>query len=320
MKSFLRLTLLFSMLVAAAFALGEWYVRSLPNPSRDKDAYMRAHGGDVRTLILGSSHTFYGLNPAWMGPGTFSLAQVSQTYRYDLFMLEHYRPEHLQAVILPFSYFSLYEDFESQPEKAYLATRYRLYMDCPYHSRLSRYGFELASFETFKEKLKSLWQPSRVSWNSLGWGSNYRLADRPSPWDNGAERAAVNTYADLRLAWTNLYFLTDIVEWCRSRNIRVILLTTPVSASFYAHEQAEQKKMNCFMLDFVLALYPGTEYYDFERDPRFVDADFYDADHLSDRGAFKLSRLLRDILQSPPPETARKLPPDFPLRPYPPRR
>lgn len=77
MKGFLRLLLTFSALVTLTLAAGECYVRHLPNPARDKHEWMLAHSREVRTLVLGSSHTFYGLDPALLGPHAFSLAQVS---------------------------------------------------------------------------------------------------------------------------------------------------------------------------------------------------------------------------------------------------
>lgn len=187
MKAFLRLSFLFFLLVAATVAAGEWYVRSLPNPARDKHRWMSENSRHVRTLVLGSSHTFYGIDPAQLGKGAFSLAQVSQTYRYDHYLLCRYPTDSLQAVILPFSYFSLFEDYELLDRDAQCVTRYLLYMDCPYHSRWSRYGFEFLSKDSFLEKLKSLYRPARLSWNALGAGTNYRPDLRARDWDNGEE-------------------------------------------------------------------------------------------------------------------------------------
>ena len=59
MKAFLRLTAVFAVLILLTLGAGEIYVRHLPNPARDKHAYMLAHSAEVQTLVLGSSHTFY---------------------------------------------------------------------------------------------------------------------------------------------------------------------------------------------------------------------------------------------------------------------
>ncbi len=293
MKPFLRLTALFALLVALTLAAGEAYVRSLPNPSRDKHAWMLAHSRRVRTLVLGSSHTFYGVDPAGLGPGAYSLAQVSQTYRYDDYLLRRYPTDSLRAVVLPFSYFSLYEDYELHTAPPHLATRYRLYMDCPYHPRLSRYGFEFMGFDAFKERLTSLWRPARLAWDSLGRGTGYTLAARRRDWDNGHARALANTYADHSAVTANLRFLESMTRWCRERGVRLVLVTTPVTASFRRAESPRQTALNRRALTALLRRHPEVRYLDFEADPRFVDADFYDADHLSDNGARKLTALVR---------------------------
>lgn len=297
MKGFLRLLLTFSALVTLTLAAGECYVRHLPNPARDKHEWMLAHSREVRTLVLGSSHTFYGLDPALLGPHAFSLAQVSQTYRYDDWLLRRYPTDSLRTVIVPFSYFSLYEDFEYGTGDIHYISRYRIYMDCPIHSVCSPHVLECTRFDAFKERLKSLWQPPRLTWTELGWGSNNRSELRPAAWDNGAERAKGNTYADTGAVNANTAFLASIFEFCRKRNVQVILLSTPLTPSFRDNECPEQRARNRHVLDRLLRKYPEVCRMDLEADSRFSDADFFDADHLSDRGAKKLSDIVRAALR-----------------------
>jgi len=300
MKAFLRLCLLFFVLVAATVALGEWYVRSLPNPSRYKHRWMQAHSRNVRTLVLGSSHTFYGVDPAQLGEGAFSLAQVSQTYRYDHYLLRHYPTDSLRAVVLPFSYFSLFEDYELQDNEPQYVTRYRLYMDCPYHSRFSRYGFEFMAKGAFLEKLKSLYRPRRLRWNALGAGTDYRPELRAEDWDNGETRARGNTYEDHVAVEANRRFLYLMADWCERRHVRLLLISTPLSPKFRRHVSRHQDALNTATLHTLLARFPMIEYHDFRADTRFTSIDFFDADHLSSSGAAKLSAILKRLLDAPP--------------------
>ncbi len=295
MKKFLLHTFGFSLMVLAVLAAGEWYVERLPNPSKDKHRWMSAHSRQVETLVLGSSHTFYGIDPEVLGNGAFSLAQVSQTYRYDRWLLSHYPMPRLRTVVLPFSYFSLYEDFEMGIGDDY-ASRYLLYMDCPIHSRFSRYGLELLNADTFKEKLKSLWKPSALTWTERGFASNYRLEARAENWDNGEERAYGNTYADTAAVALNCGFLHDICAWCAERDVQVVLLSTPLTETYRRHRDSVQLVRNERLLSALLRTHPEVVYLNFEADPRFVSDDFYDSDHLSTLGAEKLSRILRDTL------------------------
>lgn len=291
MKAFLRHTATFALLVLLVFAAGEWYVRSLPNAARDKHRWMLAHSSEVETLVLGSSHAFYGVDPALLGSGAFSLAMPSQTYRYDDWLLHRYPMGKLRTLILPYSYFSLYEDYESGTGDD-CTRRYRIYMDCPIHSRWSAYGLECLDFDSFKERLKSLYKPPRLSWTPLGWGSNNRLETRKPDWDNGAERAQSQTYADTSAVGLNTGFLRSMLSWCRSHGVKAVLISTPLSLSYRQHRLPAQLARNRRVLEGLLREFPEALYMDFEADGRFASPDFYDSDHLSDRGAEKLTRII----------------------------
>ncbi|MBQ9361894.1 MAG: hypothetical protein IJT97_00565 [Bacteroidaceae bacterium] len=290
MRSFLKHIILFSFCILVPLIAAEIYVENLPNPSRDKHQWMQQHSRSVRTLILGSSHTFYGVNPNLFPDTAFSLAQVAQTYRYDDYLLKHYPMPQLRTVILPFSYFSLYEDFERMPRERYNAIRYRLYMDCDIHPRIGYYGFEFSSIDALTEKLKTLWRPARTTWDKLGWGTDFTWASRESDWDNGAAAAANNTYADTTLVPLNIAFLDDIMDYCTSRGVRLLFVTTPLSPQFIAHQLPEQVNRNRRVLNQLLHRHPDVIYIDYSQDTLFTEHDFYDSHHLNEYGAAKLTR------------------------------
>ncbi len=296
MRSFVYKITVFSLLVLIPLVSAEIYVESLPNPSKTKHRWMRQHSRSVNTLILGSSHTFYGIRPDKLPMSAFNLAQVAQTYRYDYYLLRHYPTDSLRNVILPYSYFSLYEDFESVPRERWNAIRYRLYMDCDLHPRIGYYGFECSSVNSLTEKLKSLWQPSVVSWDSLGWGTDYRLEGRPEPWDNGTQAARNNTYADTSLVAMNVAFLDSMMTYLDRRNVRLLLVTTPLSPAFRAAESADQARRNAAVLSRLLRLHPRVKYLDYSADPAFCDSDFFDSHHLNEYGAIKLTEKIRNVM------------------------
>ncbi len=297
MKRFLHKLSLFSLLVLIPLLAAELYVENLPNPSRSKHQWMLEHSPSLNTLILGSSHTFYGVRPDLMPVPAFNLAQPSQTYRYDWYLLRHYPTPNLRNAILSFSYFSLYEDFESMPTERWNAIRYRLYMDCDIHPRISYYGFEFSSINSLVEKLKTLWKPQQLSWDSLGYGTDYQLATRPEPWDNGHDAATNNTYADTSLVSMNTALLDSMMTYLRDRHIRFLLITTPLSPHFIEAQAPSQLLRNSAVLTRLLHKHPEVEYLDFSRDTTFHDSDFYDSHHLNEQGAAKLTRILSPLLQ-----------------------
>ena len=312
MHLFLRKILLFSLIVLALIAAAEAYVRSIPNPARYKHQWMRAHSTEVETLILGSSHCFYGINPNMLGTGkAFSLAQPTQPYRYDWYELTHYPMPHLKTVVLPFSYQSLFEDLESVPRLRYWAVRYRLYMDCDIHSPFSVYGLECLPPASFREKLTSLWRPAQLKWDSLGFGTSYGTTSLlATGHDNGIQRVRENTYVwedtgdkvgssnfksqssnfKSQSLIFNTAMLDSIAGWCERHSVRLLLVTTPVCASFRANCSHRQMSITDSTLRQILHRHPTVSYHDYWDDTDFHPADFYDADHLNSLGAAKLTR------------------------------
>lgn len=297
MRRFIHYIILFSLIILCLFGAGEWFVRSIPNPARYKHRWMLKHSEQVRTLILGSSHCFYGIDPHIFGANSFSLAQPTQTYRYDLWELNHYPMPKLRMVILPFSYQSLFEDLENEPSLRYWAVRYRLYMDCDIHSHLSEYGWECLHIPSFKEKLTSLWRPPKVKWDSLGFGltngyESLLVEDK----DNGRQRVKENTYPDMKNLSLCTQELDSIASFCDKRNIRLILFTSPTSVSFRRYASKHQIDISKRVLRRIIRRHRSISYFCYWDDPDFTPEHFYDADHLNLRGARLLSgKLYKDI-------------------------
>lgn len=287
---------LFLFLLLVPLAAGEVYVRSLPNPAKSKHAFLSSRSRTVDVLVLGSSHTYYGICPELLSPHAYSAAQVSQTLRYDAWVLHHYPFDALSTVVQPVSDFSFYEELEDGPEW-YLANRYRLYMDCDIHPRCSVYDWEVTAFPVFCEKLKSLWQSPRMRWSGCGQGLEYTVERKAADWDNGETRAAVNRYDDFARAAANERHLCRMAEYCRRRGVRLLLVSTPLRPSYRAHQSAAQLADTQARLRRLLRHYPEVVYVDFRADGRFTASDFYDSDHLSLTGARKFTRLLRPYLR-----------------------
>lgn len=290
MKFFLRKLGCFALALLAILIAMEVYVESMPNIARDKHQWMLQHSNEVKTLVLGHSHNLYGIRPDLLGDGAFSLAQQSQTYRYDAYLLNNYPMKKLKTIILNFDYFLLWEDYESTPKEEFQAMRYRIYMDCDIHPRLSWYGFEVMYMPLVTEKLRSLFIPSRNRWDELGWATEYTREARPQEWDDGKSRAQINTYHDIDIVKINEGILHNMLDYCQEHHINVIMLNTPVSATFRKYEDPRQRAINAQVLKRLLHDFPTVKYLDWEADKRFTPDDFYDADHLNHEGAKKLTQ------------------------------
>ena len=101
------------------FLVLEIAIRKIPNDYQLKKDYLDKNAAEINTLILGSSHTFYGLNPEYFSKKTFNAAYVSQSLDLDYEILKKYdsKLKNLKTVIVPISYFSLFETLDTDVEK-----------------------------------------------------------------------------------------------------------------------------------------------------------------------------------------------------------
>ena len=119
MKKFLIKTSIFAAIILVILATGEIVVRNLPNSYSYKHRYIKEHGESMSTLILGSSHTYYGIKSDELGDSVFNLANVSQTPDLDLELLRQYIGDlkNLRRVVMPISYFTFVDlRLEETPE------------------------------------------------------------------------------------------------------------------------------------------------------------------------------------------------------------
>lgn len=83
---------------------------------------------------------------------------------------------------------------------------------------------------------------------------------------------------------------------CREKNIKLILITTPAMPSYYKNLKQDQMDCNSTTIKNLKLKYKNVFYYDFLNDKRFKSDDFFNADHLSDKGDMKFTLLLQDSI------------------------
>ena len=108
MKRFLRHIALFVLPLLIVAVVVEWVAEAIPNSYTYKREYIERHGGEIKTLILGSSNAYDGLNPNVLSRA-FNLANSSQTLEDDYRLLAKYIDtlDSLQTVIVGLGYHSL---------------------------------------------------------------------------------------------------------------------------------------------------------------------------------------------------------------------
>lgn len=304
MKKYLTNGLFFVLPLLIVAIILEYKLRQVPNPYKYKYEWMQKNAEDVEILIFGSSHTFYGIRPEYFDEKAFSLANVSQGLKQDLFLLKYWadRYKNLKTVICPISFSSWFGRGLEHGSESYRCRYYKIYMDCDLYPDMSLYNLELSDIRTALGKfLKIFSRNSDLGYDEYGWGKTYQLSKKnKGTWDDGseAEQAVIRHTAK---SWDyidqNYALMKEMADFCKSHGIQLVLITTPCWHSYYENLNKEQlSKMYELTHNFQQEYH--LRYLDYLKDPRFDADDFYDSNHLSDVGAIKFTKILdKDINQ-----------------------
>ena len=304
MKKFLKYSFLFILpIVIAAISL-EIMLRKVPNPYKYKYEWMQKNAEEVETIVLGSSHTFYGIRPEFLNGKAFSLANVSQDITLDVYLLEYWasRYKHLKTVIWPVSFFTWFSHGLEYGSEVYRCRYYKIYMYCHLYSDSPMYRFEFSDVRTAMGKVAKLSKRDFVSeYDEYGWGTTYQLSKKNmTQWNNGIEAEAAvkrHTAKNWDYIEDNYAQLQQLARFCKARDIQLILITTPCWNT-YTNNLNEEQLAKTYELTHKFASEFGLPYFDYLKDKRFTPDDFYDSNHLSDVGAEKFTKILAEDIKA----------------------
>jgi hypothetical protein len=294
----LTLKLLFIISPLLLFAvLTEVSVRSIPNDYSYKSNYLHDNANKIEFLVLGSSHSFYGINPDYFSLKSFNASHVSQSLDYDLFIFNKYKNQmpNLKSVFLPISYFTLNFKLGDSTSR-WREKNYVLYYDSP-ATLIDKNRYEILNEKIpvlIKRILyKIIRGTNEITCSELGFGLDYTNKKQKNLVESGKTAATRHTEFDGEgnLAH-NMAVLRDFVQECKERNIHVILFTPPAWHTY-------RDNLNKMKLDVVVGKAESlatnnsnVEYLNLLEDSQFYSDDFHDADHLAGKGARKLTILL----------------------------
>ncbi len=246
-KRFLLDIGLFAVVALAFFGALEWVAESIPNSYTYKREYMEQQGGEIKTLILGSSNAYDGLNPSVI-PHAFNLSNSSQTLEDDYRLLAKYidSMDSLQTVIVGLSYAALGATTEANRR-----TYYTIYMDLYPRWPLSKYSFEVCNLETLVKKIiKYAVSRDVTRCDSLGQrvGHTREAAQSGAEWWNKDVLSLVdNDRLDIghcRLEIEeNTRYLHDIVRLCNAHNVQLVIVLMPVMKEYKKMLPVEQVEL-----------------------------------------------------------------------------
>ena len=108
------------------------------------------------------------------------------------------------------------------------------------------------------------------------------------------ERSKVETHNEQ----TNV--LGKIVNWSKQKNIKVVFVTTPTYKTYYSRINADQWDNTHKIIEDICRKNSNCQYINLLKNDGnlFTEKDFSDADHLSEIGAEKMSKLINQFLTS----------------------
>ncbi|NQU51903.1 MAG: hypothetical protein HQ522_05140 [Bacteroidetes bacterium] len=307
MKKFIIKTIFISLPILLSGLFMEVLLRNIPNDYEFKKEYLDKNASEIETLILGSSHSFYGFNPVYFTTKTFNASHISQSLNYDFEIIKKYQFgfKQLKTIVLPISYFTLFGKLEAGSE-SWRVKNYILYYGLKISNSYTDYSEVLSNkINVNLKRLGSYYIKgnSAISCTSLGWGTNYKSENARDLIETG-KTAALRHSKDINdikykiILRDNELTLSSIVAWCKNRNISLVLLTPPAFKTYRQNLNEAQLNETIEIAKRIDLDNSNCIYLNLLNDTNFVSKDFYDADHLSEIGAEKLSKLINEKINN----------------------
>lgn len=282
----------------------EMLLSGVQNEYSYKNKYLQDYKDKISTLILGHSHTAWGINPHMLD-SAFNAAKAARPLYYDARLTEIWVPsmKNLKVLIIPHGYdfpwgfFNLhYWNKEWKQNTIYMHFKY---MDIPYlesphdflfHTALFSNNFAMDSFHDEEMGLDT--------YDSLGFVWHAKEMHQDSDWKNDDNVHIQNIGADSLYKYVYEYTLQlkEIAKICYENNVRLVAITTPCHELYL--EQTNEIGMRTLykIIDSIRVSYP-IEYYNYISDEEFrADSFYYDCSHLNYIGAEHFTkRLKRDL-------------------------
>ncbi|WP_407557637.1 hypothetical protein [Winogradskyella sp. 4-2091] len=300
MKKFITYTVYFICPVIILMIVMEFALRQIPNDYKFKNEQIELKKEAVELLILGSSHSLYGINPKYFTNEAYNLAHVSQTIDLDYLLLNKYINElpKLKTVVIRLSYTTLHEQLDESAE-AWRQKDYNLYYNLDVSNKL-KFNSEVLSLK-LKNNLKRLKNyyidnEDPISVTNSGW-ANFKTSHADKSLEElGFIVAKKHTAKNDDFVKENIEYIKKIANLGKENNLKVIFVTLPAYKSYRTHLDKSQYEIVSSAGKKLEKQFQNCSYLNLMSAKNFNEDDFYDPDHLKATGAKKLSNYINDFI------------------------
>jgi len=303
MKIFLYRLLIILIPVILYMVTYECLYRSIPNDYSYKHSYLSnvEKASKIEVLVLGTSHTYKGINPNVFKHNVFIGAADSQPLYYDYRILNYFlieRPNlvNLKYVIISCDYATLNTGHNLSTLKE---SNYYIFWKFNYVNGLKWYE----KFKCFDPNLNIeryyLLNYKMKRCDSLGWNCYCLDTVKQSMLKDIAKNIVIkHTFKNIESDRfkNNKQYLKDIAIDCNKRGITLLLLNTPKTNEYISSLYRPQMKSINDYANLLVHKYTNVKYLNWQTCDGFNFNDFIDSDHLNSSGASKLGVKLDSLL------------------------
>ena len=269
-----------------------------------KKSFLEKNLNEINTLILGSSHSQNGINPAFLDKKTSNLAMGGQPMSIDYYLLDKYidKMPHLTTVFLEITTFRFYNDLNLSDWNTHI---YSILYNINYKVEpfsLKNYLFVYSDYPYFSKIFLTYCNPYSYKYkkNEFGFVTNdFNDKFEELKFDSVKINKTFvmgNIFDNQNLFSINESFLIKSIKRCVDKGIRVVLISPPVYKTYFNHIPANKKKEVDSLVCNIVNEY-RLKYYDYSCDSRFNIYDFKNDSHLNSAGAEKLSKIINQDIK-----------------------
>ena len=303
MKDFIKWSFLFFCPILIGMISFECFLRNIPNDYSFKKNSLDLKSNETEVLFSGSSLIYYAINPEYIKRNAFNGAHISQSLNFDREILSKYEKkwDKLKYIIIPIDYFSMYTTLEEGIEN-WRVKNYNIYYgistNTNYKSSLEIFNGKLLG-NIVRAKKYLFDNDSDITCNQLGFGTNYNSKKSKDLIETGviaAKRHTINIEKNKIIFSKNIETINSIIDFAKKRNIKLIFFTNPAYSTY-------RENLNLYQLDNTINAIKhiskeniNVYYFNLLNDTTFISIDYYDADHLNEIGAKKLTLKIDSII------------------------
>lgn len=333
MNTYKRALLFIALLFLLSGALSHYFLNVVTSDtglaSRDRWFY-EGTGKDIKYLILGDSHSFFGIDPSTLDPSgrSYNLAANGKSYIHTYYMLKYIFEDDIKRIdniVLQLDLHdlsSLSTNERLMRARSYFWSKHLDYIELSretgkwlFFSQLALEGHlapYLSGYKYFVNFFDKWWNKERsLSYlfhgsTAIPRGNGYmarkgdysKADDKLSP---ALARSRLMHEGYVPYDKTLITYLEKIIELCRDHKVKLRLVSMPITRTFYRSSLAVIKTEDedfdeYYMVNRIKEKY-GLKFYDFRS--FFFDHDemFWDQDHLNVEGSEIFSRTFGELLE-----------------------